>query len=254
MSQLSREAFINEIEPIHRAGNVPNDEVLAQVSRVSILIINGITGAGKGHVQRKLITPTPGRLTVPRVTSDTTRDPQFRDEKQEEHGVEYWFRGGELKAVVADVKDGEYVQFDIVEANEKNLYGSRASSYPDAGPAVIDVVPSSLEAMRALPFEAIHNVALVPRNMEVWLPRLDGRGVLSPEERAGRFVESQSNLETTLADERITFVINDQIDRTVADVLQVIEGTYSLERQEEAREVGRIMLAGIAERNAESFV
>ena len=50
------------------------------------------------------------------------------------------------------------------------------------------------------------------------------------------------------------FIINDDLPRAVEDINKVIDNKLSLARQEEAREIGQLMLVGIEQHNAENLV
>jgi len=239
MSELFPEAFDEQIRPI-KVDYMPSAEVLEAIRPVSLVAIAGPSGVGKDTLQRE--------LALPRIVSDTIRPPETRDGKLEQTGHEYHFRGGDLDGVLTDVREGRYVQFDT--PRPKTFYGSRAAVYPESGPAIIDVVASSLEVVRSLPFEGVHSVFVVAPSMEAWQKRLNGRGDL-----AERYREAQGSLELALADDRTVFIVNEdgRLDRAAAEIMQVVDNELSLARQERARELGQVMLAGIEAHNAKNL-
>ena len=194
----------------------------------------------------KLVIP---RLFIPKVVCDTIRPKDFRNERWEENGVDYIFRGDELDRVLFDLEEGAYVQYGMGQSM-KSFYGSRPGSYPEQGAAMIDFTSDQIQKVRKLPFKSVNTIYLVAP-FDEWLERLEKRGDLEDDDRIARYGEGALSLETSLPDEGIVFVVNrnNQLEQTVEDVTLVIEQKYDMKRQELAREVGRQMLAGIQELN-----
>jgi len=201
---VSRQDFIGEVAKLYDTYE-PNNQVVSQLSGIDLTTVSAPTGMGKDSLIN-----TAG---VPRVLAETIREPRMNNGVMERDGVEYEFRGGMLDVVLAELRHGEHVQIGMGPARN-SFYGSRIANYPTHGPALIDVLTSQVDTMRRLPFRSVAAVFVTAPSYEIWLRRLTTRGVLSPEEWSQRRGEAEHSLGDALADERYTFILNN--DRDVA--------------------------------------
>lgn len=211
------------------------ERVKQHIHEVELLLAVGPAGVGKDTIL--------GLTGIWKVTSDTTRSERENDGVMEIHGVHYWFR--ERRDAHKDILQQNYVQ--IAPGPTGELYGSRDSAYPDSGIAVMDVVANTVSTMRALPFKSVRSAFFVAPP-ELYIARLDGRGVLPPEDRRKRLIEGDSSLGLGLDDADMAFVENVQgeQDLAVAHVLEIAHhGHYDSKLEKHARNVGYAMLRGI---------
>lgn len=180
----------------------PNGDVDSKLGLVDATTITGPSGVGKDSLRVE--------TGLPIVVSDTIRGPRENNGVLEVHGREYFFRGHELEATMADLRVGNYVQIGM-GPGRKGFYGTRLSSYPAWGPALLDVIAEKVEPMRDLPFASFESAFVVAQSSDAWLQRFDGRGKTTPEERVKRLVEAEQSLQTGLDDERYVFIVNEDL-------------------------------------------
>lgn len=185
---------------------VPNLAVKQQLANIDLIALVGPTGVGKTTLIEK--------LDLPYIRSDVTRDIRG-DEK---NGHEYFFRNDYFQ-MLDEIKAGDYAQFLVSLSNE--FYGTRASSYPSEGPAIMAVVASSLEVFRRLGFRRVIPIYVLPPSYTEWMHRIGtGRAI----DLTARMQEAGESLPIALADPAYKFVLNDDINLAVSEIQTIIGG------------------------------
>ncbi|MBI2592339.1 hypothetical protein HYW36_02570 [Candidatus Saccharibacteria bacterium] len=165
------------------------------------------------------------------VVSDTTRPPQIRDGKMEEHGVEYFFRSEE--EVLNDLKRGEFLEAAII--HEQQVSGisirelEKAKKYKKVAATDIEVIGTD-NIILAKP-DAVA-VFLVPPSFEEWQKRLNSRGQMSPPEMNNRLVSAAKELKAALTRDYYHFVVADDLARTVPLVDKIAHGSNDQAEQQ----------------------
>ena len=185
----------------------PNPEVIAQLSKVTLIMTLGPSGVGKTTLMRA------SGLSM--VLGDCSRAPR----PNEKNGVDYWFRS--FDEMLADVRAGKYVQ--ISPGAGGDLKGTRASSFPSEGVATFAVMAVAIPAFRSLPFAKTETAVIVPPSFEAWTERL-GMQQSDPAERASRLQEARTSLEFALNDPQAKFILNDSIEAGAERLRQIASG------------------------------
>jgi guanylate kinase len=196
--------FIEAVRPLLEEYQ-PSDGVTEYTRHVDLTTISGPRGSGKNTIMTE--------SGLPVIVADTTRMLQYRDGKWEEQGVDYHFRNNDLPNVYHDIALRHYVQVELIDLGPKGMdvYGSRWESYPTEGPALIDVVAAAVPKIRALRpnFKSIEAAYVVTKDADTLIRRLEGRGVLSPEEWAKSLKEAHDSLLLAHEDEETHFILNE---------------------------------------------
>jgi len=194
----------------------PNQKVLAGMANIQILGTVGPSASGKTTLMKALVKALP---KFKFILDETSRAPR----PGEINGQDFLFRTKE--EILADLKKGELVQIAI--GPNGDLYSTRLSSYPPGGFGVIALVPSAVKEFRRLPIKSFVAAFIVPYKFAVW------QGWLAKQAKAGgwtekklqsRLAEAKKSHEFALADKNIIFVLNDDIDKAAARLLQIADG------------------------------
>lgn len=244
INQIDVSGQMGEIVALIQDKYVPSYYTTMKTQNVDLTSVSGPRGSGKNT----LMTETGLHVIV----SDTTRDPQFRDGKQEEEGIDYYFRGNDIGSVYTDVLLGKYVQIEAVDLGEKgiNIYGTRGIAYPTEGPAVIDVVAPAVAKIKQLRenFASIESAYVVTRDVDMLIDRLNGRGKLGQKEYEKTLIEAYESLRLAHDDKDMHYVLNEDKE-VAAEELRVfaVDRSVSRERLRIAKNCARIMRRGLGD-------
>lgn len=205
----------------------PDEQVLAGLSRVRLLMVVGPTGVGKSTLMKA--------CGIPQVIGDASRSPR----RGEVNGVDYWFRTE--ADMLAEAEAGRYIQ--LAMGSEGDLKATHAGSFPAFGQAVFAVVASAVETFRHLPFGETATAVIVPPDFATWMARV-GNHHTSPDKLATRFKEARLSYEFALSDENSLFVLNDELELAVAHLLSIAEGKVP-DGHTQAKAVASDLLRGI---------
>jgi guanylate kinase len=184
--------------------------------RGHIFVISGPSGVGKDALIDKLVAADPD---LERSVSFTTRRPR----PGEEDGVDYSFvRREEFERRIGNDEFLEHASYD------GNLYGTsarRVQELIDSGHDVILKidVKGAAQVRQRLPDATF--IFLEPPSMEELVRRTALRDTESAEERSARQMIAER--EMTYAPHYDHVVVNDDLDRAVAEVLEIIRGVRS---------------------------
>ncbi len=175
----------------------------------NVFVICGPAGVGKGTVVSNLLARYP---EIYLSISATTRPPR----PGEVNGVHYWFKSEEDFDVLLD--SGGLLEWALV--HKKYRYGTLKQPIADAvsrgSTVVLEIDLQGARQVRETMPEAFQ-IFLAPPSWEELVDRLAGRGTESAEEQQRRLQTARLELEA--ADEFDAVVVNDEIDRTVDELV-----------------------------------
>jgi guanylate kinase len=223
---ISKEAFIAEVEQ-NKSTYSPNEKVQEQLNRIDLTTISAPSGMGKDTIMRQ--------TELPIIIADTIRSLRINNGAPEEHGKDYYFRGGQLDAVLDDFNQGNYVQIGM-GPSKKSFYGTRIEAYPQKGPALMDIMTNQINIMRELPFASVKPTIIVAPSYNVWIKRLEARGSITQEDWQSRRHEAVQSLTDGLEDEEAVFILNDALDLAAKALYNfAVSREYRKDRNEKAK-------------------
>ncbi len=176
-----------------------------------LFVISGPSGVGKDALIEKLVAQDPG---IRRSVSYTTRAPR----PGEKDGVDYSFVSREQFDRLID--EGEFLEYASYDGN---LYGTSAHRVADLEAAGFDVilkidVKGAEQVRQRLPGATF--IFLEPPSMQELIRRSTTRQTESAEDRSAR--QMIAEVEMRYASHYDHVVVNDDLDRAVVEVLDII--------------------------------
>lgn len=197
----------------------PNEKIIEAVKTTPLVLLVGISGAGKGTIRERLFAS--GEYT--NFVSHTTRSPRENNGIMEQDGVEYHFVS--IDKAIDMVKNGEFIE---VKHYSGNIYGTTVAELLKAKQsgriALNDVEIQGIGEYLALS-DSVKAIFIVPPSYEVWMERLLKRyeGHIDEDDFKKRLATAKNELETTLSNKKCSFIINDDLDTAVQDVENIVK-------------------------------
>jgi guanylate kinase len=226
---MSREEFLKQLPKLVE-NYKPASDVLRQISELSLLMIVGPSGVGKTSIIN--------RLGLKYVVSDTTRS--ARSDEQE--GVDYYFRE-DYDKIVDEIKNGRFVQVAVDSGGD--LKATREDVYPESGMAVMAVVAGAIPIYRQLGFKKTLGAFITPPSYDEWMARLNSHK-LTPDQQMHRLSEAAHSLEFSLSDPQMHFILNDELEKAVAQTELLIKGQINAEREAKACKIAKDLLQNVS--------
>lgn len=226
---------------------VPSIETLDLVRTTPIVLLVGVSGAGKDSIKQCLLMSG----TYHHIVSHTTRAPRVNKGVPEQDGVEYHFI--ELNDAQRMLEAGEYVEAKLYSGN---VYGTSAAeiqkAHDDKKIALTDIEVQGVAEYKAISKNVIA-IFILPPDYDSWQQRLKGRygeGGMDPAELRMRTETAVSELEQALAADYYHFIINGDLDKAVeaADKIAHNKDRFN-EKDEEARANAKTLLSEIKARS-----
>lgn len=198
----------------------PSQDTINIVRTTPLVLLVGISGAGKGTIRKKLF-ETGDYIDF---VSHTTRLPRENNGVMERDGVEYHFIS--IEKAVEMLKNGEFIEAKYYSGN---IYGTTTAELIKAREsdkvALNDIEIQGVgEYLDIAP--SVKVVFIVPPSHEIWLKRLtaryDGEDI-NRDDLELRLGTAKRELETALDDKRFSFIINDNLDVAVQDVENIVK-------------------------------
>ena len=173
-----------------------------------IFVFSGASGVGKSSALKRVMA---AREDLRFSVSATTRKPR----PGEVDGVHYFFVTKERFEQM--IEDREMLEYD---AHHENLYGTPRNQILGEKHVVLDIEPNgAFQVKRNYPDAAL--IFVTPPSLEELERRLRGRGD-TPEEQI-QVRRARAKGESAQSDHYDYVVLNDDLDRCVAEILDIID-------------------------------
>lgn len=216
----------------------PSAETVELVRQTPILLLVGISGAGKDSITKELLKTGKYHMLV----SHTTRQPRENDGVMEQDGVEYHFITLEESERMVDA--GEYVEANIYGSN---VYGTSAAEVKTAHDAH-KIAVTDLEIQGVADYMKIDPantkaVFILPPNYEIWQSRLAKRygATMDQADFEKRMARALQEIEHALSTPYFSFVINNVLADAVAEVGRTASGEPEVAEKEAAHRVANAL-------------
>ena len=200
----------------------PSPKILEPIKQAPVLLLVGITGAGKDAVMQRLLAQHPTEYHY--LLSHITRPPRENEGVMEKSGVEYYFIDFTRAEQMLDA--AEYIEVNVV--HHRDIYGNTIAEvekiFKEGKIATTDMTIDGADDYVRLGLNA-KPVFLLPPSYEVWKQRLLKReGSLDPEYYKHRLQSAQREIRHALSVDYFYIVINDVLDDTAELVNRIGHG------------------------------
>lgn len=192
-----------------------SQEAIDLVRQTPIVLLVGVSGAGKDTIKRHLLKT--GKYH--HIVSHTTRAPRENGGVMEQDGVDYHFI--DLAQAEEMLQNGEFIEANVYSGN---LYGTSVSEIRQAKAenriAITDLEVQGVAEYKALSPNVIAAFILPPDYTE-WQRRLHeryGAAGADPADIARRMQTAITELEEALRQPYYHFVVNEDLDKAVKAV------------------------------------
>lgn len=216
-------------------------EAVEVIRSAKIVFLVGITAAGKDTVINELLKSGDYHYIV----SHTTRPPRYNHGELEKDGVHYHFIN--LEQVEQMLDSNEFIEAKIYSGN---IYGTSIAEIQTAMDKS-EIAISEIEVQGIAEYRAVSDtvlpIFLLPPDFQTWQARLIKRygEKIDREDLRKRMETARDELQEALDKDYFEFVINDNLTTTIGVVGQIVQGSLSSKKNEEARTVARQLLAEI---------
>lgn len=212
----------NSLESLDEFKTVLADYHISEESRViladtKLVAMVAPSSAGRNTIIRELLKSGEYHYIV----SDTTRQKRMNDGVMEQDGVEYWFRSEQ--EVLSDLKSGRYLEAAIIHNQQVSGISVREleRAKEEGRAALSDIEIVGMEnIIRAKP--DTFALFVLPPNFEIWMERMDGRGLMSLEEKRRRLGSAVLEYSAAIDNSYYTFVINDDFHTSVGKIHDIV--------------------------------
>ena len=209
------------------------------INQTKIVFLVGVSGAGKDTILQKLLNTGKYRYVV----SHTTRRPRYNKGVLEQEGVDYHFIDARTASRMLDREE-----FIEAKMYGDSIYGTSVAevkkAYDSNRIAITDIEVQGVTEYKAIAPNIIP-IFLLPPDFETWQRRLlkrYERNEPDPENIKRRMQTAKVELQEALNRDYFEFVINDDLDRTVNAVKEIVEGNLSAEKNQQARKLAEDLL------------
>lgn len=216
-----------------------DSNAIALVKTTDILLLVGISGAGKDTVKQHLLE----RGGYHHIVSHTTRPPRSNHGILERDGKDYHFVT--LDQAAAMIEDHAFIEAKLYSGN---VYGTSVSEIQIAHDAR-DVATTDIEVQGVLEYkqisDAVTAVFLLPPSYEIWQQRLRQRyenHAIDQKDMDKRMRTAADEVKHALDTNYFHFVINDILDETVSLVDRIAHNADTVRREHKAEALARNLL------------
>ncbi len=215
----------------------PSPQAVETVRSVKLVLLVGISGAGKDTIKQKLLASG----DYHDVVSHTTRLPRENRGKLETDGIEYHF-------VSMDQMIGMLQRHELIEANRysNNIYATSVHEFEQARDeariAITDIDINGVETYAAIASGSMSAIFLTPPSYDVWVQRWRHR---YGDDYVNHLDDFERRRQTAIAELRhvinapyFFFVVNDDLNEAVTEVDTIARtGGQTEERRQYAKSV-----------------
>lgn len=221
----------------------PTPNTLKPIRRAPLLLLVGITGAGKDAILQQLLATYPREYRY--ILSHITRPPRANNGIMERDGMDYHFIGFTESNRMLDA--GEYIEANIV--HHEHIYGTSIHEvlgiYKEGKIALTDVTIDGADDYVRLGLNA-KPVFLLPPSYKVWKQRLLKReGSMDPTYYKHRLRSAVREIKHALEAPHFYIVINDHLTTTAELVNSIGHGEPVEPHYHKAMDIARQLLREI---------
>ena len=219
----------------------PSLEILDILQTTQLVVVAGPSASGRNTIINSLIMTGKYHFLV----SDTTRRPRINNGVPERSGEEYWFIGED--EFLHGLKNGAYLEAAIIHNQQVSGISIRElNKAAETGRiAITDVEIQGCDNIKSFSDTTIP-IFILPPTFEEWMKRMDGRGVMSPEEKRRRLTSAANEIQLATQRSYFKFVINWDIKVTVEEIHEhIISGNFGVAEQTAAHSHAQQLLADL---------
>lgn len=215
----------------------PSEMAIQTVRSVNLVLLVGISGAGKDTIKQKLLLSG----DYHDVVSHTTRQPRLNHGKMETQGVEYHFVSMEEMVMMLERRE-------LIEANRysNNIYATSVMEFESARKekriAITDLDINGVETYKTIAPHSVAPIFLIPPSYSVWAERWRLR---YGDDYASHLDDFERRKQTAIAElahvidtPYFFFVVNDDLDVAIAEVDAIAKTGV---QQDAIRQKGRLV-------------
>lgn len=212
----------------------PSANTIELVRSTPIVLLVGISGAGKDTIKHRLLQGG----TYHHIVSHTTRAPRKNSGIMEQDGVDYHFITREQ--AIGMLERGEFIE---AKQYSGNMYGTSAVELRAAA-AESKIALTDIEVQGVAEYMAISNDVIaefiLPPNYDEWQKRLHSRyeaGALNSEDMAKRMRRAIEELREALSKPYYHFIVNDNLDEAVNAVNRIAQRHGEFDRVDRSYQI-----------------
>jgi guanylate kinase len=195
------------------AGYTLSESAKACLQGTRLVLLVGPSSSGRNTIINELLKT--GKYHF--IVSDTTRQPRVNNGVLEQNGREYWFRTEE--DLLNDLRKGEFLEAAII--HNQQVSGNSIREIEKARQAhkiaINEVQIDGADNIHQMkPDTTI--IFVTPPTFKVWMERFQRRGALPQDEIRRRVESAVTEFAAALEHSYYTFVINDTLEQSVADI------------------------------------
>ncbi len=213
---------------------------LQTVADTQIILIVGISGAGKDAITNELLSQYPN--IYKRFVTHTTRRPRVNHGLPEQNGREYYF-------IDLDVAERMVNGHDFIEANvySGNIYGTSIAELERAHTehkVLISDIDVNGVAHLAAYMPNSKPIFILPPSFDTWQQRFVMRyaGSIDEEDRRHRMHTAYLEIVHALAHDYFYLVVNDDLERVATEIHNITVGKHLERRSRHAVKVAEMIL------------
>lgn len=221
----------------------PSLEILDILKTTKLVVASGPAGSGRNTLINSLMMTGKYKFLI----SDTTRQPRINNGVPEVSGKDYWFKTEEK--FLDGLKNGDYIEAAII--HNQQVSGISMDELKIAAKtgrvAITDVNPRGCDNIKSYSDTTVA-VFILPPSFEEWMRRLDGRGVMAPDEKRRRLESASHEIQLALTRSYFKFITNWDLRTTAEELHQhIMSGEFAATEQTEAHDHAKQLLQDLAE-------